>query len=273
MSTDHEQPASWAELCRKALESVQQVDLPSEFQIPKLPTALTRFMEASKDPDADVRALGRIVERDPGLTIDLLKLVNSAALGADQPARTPTEALIRLGIPRARNFLLSAGVKSTSLGFKSRLMNHHNFWNESLRRALFAQSIAKSIQTDGDLAFMGGLLQDFLLPVLTNLHDTAYFEFLGLETPEELSEWEQSHFGWNHAAIGAAIAHRWHLPDELVCCIYFHHQMEIPLLAEQPDIFNLFPATLAALLPDQLGRFPTEWTACSAPMLGHSSLT
>lgn len=256
MSTDSVKSASWAKLCRTALDSAQQVDLPDDVQIPTLPMALTRFIEAAKDPNVDVRALGQIVEHDPGLSLDLLKYVNMAAFGTDHPARTPTDALVRLGIPTARNFLVSAGVKSTTLGFKSRLMNHHNFWNESLQRALFAQSVAVCLKTDAELAFMGGLLQDFMLPVLTNLFDSDYVEFLRTEDSMNLTDWEQSRFGWDHAAAGATIAHRWKLPDELVCSIFFHHQMELPLLAPGEDVFELFPTTLAALLPDQLRQVP-----------------
>ena len=252
MSGESAKPDTWSKLCASALESVQQVDLPADFQIPSLPLALTRFIEASDDPDIDVRVLGKIIERDPGLTIDLLKCVNMAAFGTTQKARTPTDAIVRLGIKSAKNFLISTGLKSTTLSFKSRLMNHRNFWNESLQRALFAQSVARSIKTDSELAFMGGLLQDFMLPILTNLYDNDYLEFLRLEDSTTLHQWEIDRFGWNHAAIGASMANRWNLPEEIVCCIFFHHNMELPLQSPEKEIFELFPATLSALLPDQL---------------------
>ena len=180
---DNSQPsaADWSSLCAEALESVKQVEMPGNFQIPALPTSLTRFVEASKSPDADMRKLGAIIEHDPGLSLDLLRFVNAAIRASANPARTPTDALIRLGIPTTRNFLLSAGIKSTTLGLRSKLMNHHNFWNESLRRAVFARTVAGRLNTDAEVAFMGGLLQDFMLPVLTNAVDDAYLEYLELE--------------------------------------------------------------------------------------------
>lgn len=256
MSTVQTNATDWSSLCAEAMESVQQVEMPGNFQIPALPTSLTRFVEASKSPDADMRKLGAIIEHDPGLSLDLLRFVNAAVRATSNPARTPTDALIRLGIPTTRNFLLSAGIKSTTLGLRSKLMNHHNFWNESLRRAVFARSVAGRLRTDVEIAFMGGLLQDFMLPVLTNAFDDQYVAFLELETPQHLIDWEDETFGWNHASIAACMAHRWHLPEDLVCAIFFHHQMEVPLLSPAPDVFNLFPVTMAALLPDQLKQVP-----------------
>lgn len=256
MDNSQTSAADWSSLCAEALESVKQVEMPGNFQIPALPTSLTRFVEASKSPDADMRKLGAIIEHDPGLSLDLLRFVNAAIRASANPARTPTDALIRLGIPTTRNFLLSAGIKSTTLGLRSKLMNHHNFWNESLRRAVFARTVAGRLNTDAEVAFMGGLLQDFMLPVLTNAVDDAYLEYLELEDPPHLLDWEQEKFGWNHASIAASMAHRWHLPDDLVCSIFYHHQMEVPLLSSTPDVFNLFPVTMAALLPDQMKQVP-----------------
>ena len=125
---------TWRQVCADAMASLKTLDLPDDLQVPSLPTSLTEFMDASSKDDYDVKNLGRIVEHDPGMTVDLLKCVNVAAHGANQPVKTPTEALVRLGVPKARNYLLAAGLRGATLAHESRLMNHRNFWNESIRR-------------------------------------------------------------------------------------------------------------------------------------------
>lgn len=252
----NETPNFWQKLREEAIASISELDLPSDLQIPSLPLAFTRFMEASQHPDVDIRDLGKIIEHDPGLTIELLKCVNVASFGVENLAKTPTEAILRLGIPTARYFVLTAGMKTSTLSFDLRLMNHHNFWTESIQRALFAQGVAESISTNKDLAFMGGLLQDFMLPLLTNMYDSDYLDFLNSTDGISLYDWEEQNFGWNHAAVGAYVAHQWRLPDELICNIFFHHKMELPLSAPNEEIFELFPATVVAFLPDQLGQVP-----------------
>ncbi len=255
-SADNSEPTAftWREVCADAMSSLKDMDLPDDLQVPSLPTSLTQFMDASSKDDYDVRKLGQIVEHDPGMTVDLLKCVNVAAHGALNPVKTPTEALVRLGVPKARNYLLAAGLRGATLAHESRLMNHRNFWNESIRRALFAQQSAKNLKVDVDLAFIGGLLQDFLLPVLTNQYDDRYIQFLKEAAPEgvALTTWEKETFGWDHAAAGAFMAHKWNMPDDLLCAILLHHRMDLPLQASNKELFNLFPVTLAALLPDQL---------------------
>ena len=249
---------NWEELFSGTLASVQIIELSENIQIPSLPTALTKFLDVSGRPDCDVRELGQIIEHDPGMTVDLLKCVNSAAHGGSQPVRTPKEALVRIGIGKARNYLIAAGMKSATMVHESKLMNHHNFWNESLRRALCAQQMAEHIGVDAELAFIGGLLEDFALPVLTNAFDTDYMQFMRDAAPKgvSLSEWEHKRFGWNHAQAGAWVAQKWNLPYDLLCAILFHHEMETIVKNPESDLFNLFPVTVAALLPDQLSQVP-----------------
>lgn len=244
--------------CADAIAALRDIDLPDDLQIPTLPRALTEFIEATSQPDFNIPALGKIVEQDPGMTVDLLRYVNTAAYGATRPVMTPRDAMVRLGVPRARNFLIAAGIRTTTLSYDSRLMNHKNFWTESLRRAVFAQAVAKKLKTDADLAFIGGLLQDFVLPVLTNQYDNQYIDFLKTVAPQgvSLTEWEWDTFGWDHAAAGAYIARKWKMPDDLLCAIFLHHRMELALQAPGKGLFQVFPITLSAFLPDQLCQVP-----------------
>jgi len=48
------------------------------------------------------------------------------------------------------------------------------------------------------------------------------------------------------------LAHRWHLPDDLVCCILFQHQGLKILAHPQLGRSSAAAVALSALLPDQL---------------------
>lgn len=261
MNSSESNPATpssfaWNAVFQKSLAELQHLELPDDIQIPSLPATLHEFLEAASNPEFDVRKLGQIIERDAGMTVDLLKCVNIATLGSSHPVRSPTDALIRMGVANARNHLMAAGLRGATLAYESRLMNHRNFWNESLRRGLFAQHAAQTFQTDGDLAFVGGLLQDFVLPVLTNQFDSDYIQFMRDAAPQgvNLRDWERQTFGWDHATTGALMAKRWNMPDDLLCAILLHHSMDVPLKSPDTDLFSVFPVTLAALLPDQLSQ-------------------
>lgn len=115
------------------------------------------------------------------------------------------------------------------------------------------------MKLDPGLAFLGGLLQDYLLPVLTNNYDKQYLQFLlvPLGQGKDLSSWERETFGFDHASAGAHFAAQWHFPPDLLCAIFFHHSLESTLQGNNAEFFKLFPVALASLLPDQLHQSPT----------------
>ena len=248
----------WETIKESALQRVSRIEFPDDLQVPLLPSALNEFLQVSSDPNFEFRVLGRIIENDPGLTIDLLKHANSAAFGADVPVKTPADALVRLGISRARTYLIASGVRGASLAANSRLMHLQSFWNESLRRGLFARTAARKLGMDPEIAFICGLLQDFMLPVLTNRFDEDYMDYLRHtdSVPGSLADWEQEKFGWNHADAAAYVAQQWNMPDDLICGLLLHHQLQMSLCENTEQFLQFFPVCLAAYLPDQLFQVP-----------------
>ena len=245
---------SWATLRTNAVASVKADSLPKSIELPALPHAVTEFVEKSSKPDFEIPVLARIVEKDTALTIELLKQVNSAAYNLTSPVRCVRDAIARLGINNARNHLLAAGMKGATRAMKSKLVNQRNFWNESLQRGLFAREVARRLGLDTGLAFLAGLLQDYMLPVLTNHFDREYVQYLDTDYREgrDLVDWERDTFGWDHAAAGAYYASHWKFPDDLLCAIFFHHSLQATLEETEPEFFKLFPVALAGMLPDQL---------------------
>lgn len=247
----------WTSLRVSSVASVNPETLPKSVELPALPHAVTEFVQKSADPNFNVSELARIVEKDSALTIELLKHVNSAIFGLKQPIRSIKDAVVHIGINPTRLHLLVVGMKAATRALKTKLINQRNFWNESLQKALFAREIAKRLQLDPGLAFLGGLLQDYLLPVLTNTYNEQYLQFLDIPVAQriDLSDWERDVFSWDHASAGAWFAAQWHFPDDLLCGIFYHHSLRSTLQSSDM-IFQLFPVALAALLPDQLRQSP-----------------
>lgn len=250
MSTD----VNWAEHRERGLAGFTATSLPPTMKLPALPLAVTRFVEKSANPNVSIKVLANIVETDTGLTMELLRHVNSSYVGLRHKARSVQQALSLLGVRQSKTFLVTAGMQAAVRSRKSKLMNQSAFWNASLQKALFAKAVAGLLQTDGDVAFAGALLQDFLIPVVTNELFDGYLLFIQERDrlPDSLCEFERTAFGWDHATAAASLAHRWHLPDDLVCCVMYHHH-GLQLLAD-PELRRtpVAAVALSALLPDQL---------------------
>ena len=249
----------WRVLSDVSVASVNAELLPKTIELPALPHAVTEFVQKASLPGFDIAKLAAIIEKDTALTVELLKFVNSAVFSMHKPVRCVKDGIIRIGISSAKLHLLAVGMKAATRAMKTQLINQRNFWNESLQKALFAREVARQMRLDPGLAFLGGLLQDFMLPVLTNLYDRQYLQFL--ESPPgqgpDLDQWERDTFGLDHAAAGAYFANQWHFPEELLCGIFFHHSLKSILLEADPEYFKLFPIALASLLPDQMRQTPT----------------
>ncbi len=248
----------WKALGASSVASVKADLLPTSAELPALPYAVTEFVQKSANPNFNIADLAKIVEKDSALTIELLKHVNSCVYAMKHPVRNVKDAIIHIGINPARLHLLAVGMKAATRALKTKLINQRNFWNESLQKALFAREVARLMHLDQGLAFLGGLLQDFILPVLTNTYDKQYLEFLDASqgSSGELVDWERQVFGWDHCSAGAYFAAQWHFPDDLLCAIFFHHSLQSTLQEPNAEFFKLFPVALASLLPDQLRQSP-----------------
>lgn len=244
----------WARLVKDTLGQFTTNVLPPNMKLPALPQAVTQFIQASSDPDVELKALGKIIETDSGLTMELLKHVNSAHFGLKSRAGSAQHALSLLGVGPSRNLLIAVGTKAAIQSRQSRLINQSSFWVAALQKAIFAREIAVMLGTDGDIAFNGALLQDFLLPVITNELYDKYVDFIQQRDRTALDIWsfEQATFKWDHSLAGACVAKSWKLPDELICCILFHHVgldiLSHAELAKSP----VAAVALSALLPDQM---------------------
>jgi serine/threonine-protein kinase len=244
----------WAKLREEGVGRFALAALPPTLKLPALPLAVTRFTEKAAKPDVPLRELAAILETDTGLTVELLRHVNSAFHGVRNKAGSVLQAMNLLGLRPTKTFILATGVQAAVRAGQSKLINQSCFWNASLQKALFAKEVAGLLKADGETAFAGALLQDFLLPVLTNELFDAYVEFSGKrqQQPPQLCDYERQKLGFDHALAAACLAHRWHLPDELVCCILHHHLglkvLVHPLLKRS----SVAAVALSALLPDQL---------------------
>lgn len=248
----------WKTLSDSSVTTVPADRLPKSVELPALPHAVTEFVQKSSNPNYDASDLARTVEKDSALTVELLKFVNSAAFSVKHQIRSVKDAIVHIGVNSARAHLLAVGMKAATRALRTKLLNQRNFWNESLQKALFAREVARRMELDSGLAFLGGLLQDFLLPVLTNTFDRQYIAFMERYATEgkDLVEMEHECFGWDHASAGAYFASQWHFPDDLRCAIFYHHSLSMTLADPNGELFQLFPVALASLLPDQLHQSP-----------------
>ncbi|MEX1097513.1 MAG: HDOD domain-containing protein [Planctomycetales bacterium] len=270
---------NWSKMRSAALGDRPQSPIPPEVKLPVLPGALTEFIRKAEDPHVSPAALAAVIETDAGLTLDLLKHINSSACGVRQKVASVQQAMSLLGIPGTKLHLSTTAVRHALNARQSKLIHFRTFWGTNLERALFARHVAELLGADADLAFAGGMLQDFLLPVLTSEMLNFYVRFVDAQDrkPTDLHLFERKRLGWDHGQAAAHVMFAWGFPDDLICCVLHHHRgleiLEDPALAQtaaaataiaglMPDPFRQAPGGL-----EELMRLEAAWPAFDLPAI------
>lgn len=195
--------------------------------LPVFPAATHQVLTALRDPRVDANRLGALVERDPGITMRVLKMANSPAFGLRKSVTSVPHAVSMLGRGQLETLVLAAAVnralpKGTARGFDAK-----RFWRAAARRGATARAVAELMNpAQASNAFVGGLLQDLAVPLLAHHHPDARYAGV-LEqwhgSGGSLGALERSVFGWSHADVGGWLCEDWGFPNELAAQIEGHH--------------------------------------------------
>lgn len=193
-----------------------------------LPGIHARLNEKLKDPNSSNAEIADLVEKDPGLSLVVLKIVNSAIYGFRNTISTITQAITLLGRNELSVLLLSTGVVSLfkKLPIRKELLNAH--WQHSLLCALIAKhlSLHGSMAADSATLFMAGLLHDMGKPVIWHkLPEQSKALYTEINLDNSLEQ-ELSLLGFSHAEVGYELMKLWGLPASLQATTRFHHAPE-----------------------------------------------
>lgn len=193
--------------------------------MPEVAARLDRMLE---DENSSAWDIGRVIEQDPGLSAALLRLANSALYNVGGvPVTAADRAVTMVGAGRVRDLAYSVFAVSAFSGIPDDLVNMQSFWEHSLRSATAASAIASHAGLPhGDALFVAGLLHDIGKLVMYGLRPDASHKVLERvrQAPGDSEvDLEREAFGFDHAAVGAALADRWALPRALGAAIAHHH--------------------------------------------------
>jgi HD-like signal output (HDOD) protein len=186
-----------------------------------LPSISQEIIALAGDDMVAASKMARIIEKDPVLTSRLLKVVNSAFYGFRRQINSVEHAVVILGNDEVVNLAFSIAVHQIMDKLAPR--QAHILWEHSLMVAHLSHWLGPILGCDG-----GGMLYTLGL-----LHDFGKIIFLQrgylpgdlsvLSTLEDLAG-EERETGVSHAEMGAFVAERWNLPEDIVDGLQFHHQ-------------------------------------------------
>ncbi|NCG20883.1 MAG: HDOD domain-containing protein [Rhodobacterales bacterium] len=219
-------------------------------KIASLPSAYTQLSKLLEQPTSSVSQVAKAVGTDPALTIQLLRLANSAVYGG-RSIHTINQAISRLGFARMRELALASTVVRMFRFMPEHLLNMELFWRHSVATGLCAQILGKHhLGLSTESLFVAGLLHD-IGSLLICTQEPKIARNLLIQTQnsgELLHHAERRILGTDHADIGAELLARWKVPKGHQIGVGFHHRpMEAPTQVKIACVVHLADIIVSGL--------------------------
>ncbi|HYE16846.1 MAG TPA: HDOD domain-containing protein [Tepidisphaeraceae bacterium] len=202
-------------------------------EVPPLPHVVRELIRELSDPQSSARSVARIAASDPALAAQLIRTVNSAAMGLGRTIASVAEAVSYLGYAAVRALVIRMRLQTFMPAAPGQpAYDAEDLWVHSLAVAYAADAIAARARPQSgrpiDRGFVStlGLLHDIgKLAINSYFPDSAAkIRTRSVEFPDEsYLDRERRVLGAGHAEIGAMLATHWKLPPDLVEAIRWHH--------------------------------------------------
>lgn len=191
---------------------------------PPASTLAVRILQTACKPDVELQELAALGQSDPGFTMRVLSLINSASCGLGRQVTSLPHAMSMLGIRGLRNVALSLSVSDLAVDGP----DGDAVLSNCLRRAVAARALSEaSRKGNPDDCFTIGLLLDS--GSLTHAErDPAAAGKLARQPAEGRPVLERAGGLREHPLLGSEVARTWHMDDAVCEAIAHHHDAEPP---------------------------------------------
>jgi len=198
----------------------------------KLPTPKGVALEILRLTESDgttIKDIARVIESDPVLSSQLLRICNSPMAGMSSKVASVTRATILLGFRTVANLALGLSLVSDDRESECPAFDYDAFWSESLARAVAASHLAQHLcGISSDEAFICGLLSQIGRLAFASAYPDRYGDMLKIADGkrEDLVLLEVEQFGIDHTALAAEMMADWHFPKLFVFAMCQRHRGE-----------------------------------------------
>jgi HD-like signal output (HDOD) protein len=187
--------------------------------LPALPAVAQEALGLLSNPKTEPEELQAVLSRDPGLSLKILRLANSAYYRRNREISTLTSAILLLGFKTIQTLILSSAVHRVLTSGGSAATS---LWEHSLAAALACRELGRRLRgfcSDAEEAFLAGLFHDTAKGVIGAKFPGIYSVPLGLDG-------EIESLGFHHGHLGQVLLSKWDIPPALCLAVGSHHERE-----------------------------------------------
>ncbi len=213
-------------------------------KMPAFPRSVQRILEIARDINCQPKELVAVIEKDPVMTMKLLRAINSAYYNFPKQITTVNQSLVYMGLNTVKNMALSFAVMGVLPQRNNADFDMQRYLMHSLTTASLARLICQKFggeDADPNDCYIAGLLHDFGKVVFTQFMPLQFKDALtaAQENGIPLHQAEQQIIGADHSVVGAMLVGKWQFPKALTDAIRQHHS---EIQAENTMLSCLFMA-------------------------------
>ena len=150
--------------------------------LPSLPEIYIRVTELLETESATALKIGETVQTDPALTARILKLINSAYYGLQNPVTSISQTVTLLGHQQLQQVLVGSVLAGVFKDFDITDFPLRDYWKHCIKTAIIAKQLAmqNAYILDHEAFFTAGLLHDIGWLVIAKVNPGSYVNITGL---------------------------------------------------------------------------------------------
>ncbi len=199
-------------------------------KMPAFPKSVQRILELTRDVNCSPKELVMVIEKDPVMTMKLLRILNSAYYSFPKQITSVNQSVVYLGLNTVKNMALSFAAmgslpKQNAAGFDVQRYLMHSLTTASLARTL-CQKYSHD-DTDPADCYIAGLLHDFGKVVFAQFLPEEFKQALAFSQEQSISlhAAEKQMIGSDHTVVGGMLVEKWQFPQQLTENIRNHHSV------------------------------------------------
>jgi putative nucleotidyltransferase with HDIG domain len=189
-----------------------------DLVLPTMPLVVSKCLGLLDDPDLSLREVAQVIETDPLIAAQIVRLANVASRAPTSPIRSITDCVTRLGVSELQLFLIeSAARRMFESADKHIAQICRGVWGHSLAVAILTRDLVREARNArADEGYLAGLLHDIGKPVVASLLLDAERRLHGTRTKTWImpAAWLRI-ISASHRRVGVALAGKWNLPPSV----------------------------------------------------------
>lgn len=200
--------------------------------IPVMPKVYSELVsEIKKGDEASLHRIGNLVSEDPGMSLNVLRVVNSPYFGSELTINKPEHAVTMLGLNIVKNLILTAELidlfplSPENSSMIDDIINHSTLCSHLMTIIFEVEELkGKVSKEDVEIAGAIGMFHDVGKIVLASVFPKLYQKVATINhiSDENLSSIEWRHLGVSHAEVGAYLMSLWGLSSKVAKAISKH---------------------------------------------------